>query len=280
MSWILTAAAILGAAQHSSSHLISPAPVDVMVVGTYHFANPGLDLNNAKADDVLKPVRQRELNALARALAEFKPTRIMVERVAKTPDLVDRNYTTFSIADLAKDRDERVQIGYRLAKLVGHSQVYAIDEQPAAGEPDYFPFDEVAKTAGDLGQKTLLDGLMAKGAAATRQIEELQAKRTIAGVLADRNDAHTTAGEQAMYYEILAIGDTDRQPGADLNAMWYLRNAKIFAKLARIAKPGDRVLVIYGSGHNYWLRHFASTAAGYRNVDPVPFLEKADAAAP
>lgn len=215
----------------------------------------------------------------AAALAEFRPTKIMIERVAKTPDLIDPNYPSFSVADLSKNRDERVQIGYRLAKLLGHAQVFAIDEQSAAGEPDYFPFGEVAKTVAELGQKALLDGLMAKGAGVTRRIEELQTRHTIAGVLMERNDARTIAEEQAIYYEMLAVGDTDRQPGADLNAMWYLRNAKIFAKLARVARPGDRVLVVYGLGHNYWLRHFASTAAGYRNVDPVPFLAKADTGA-
>ena len=57
--------------------------------------------------------------------------------------------------------------------------------------------------------------------------------------------------------------------------MWYLRNAKIFAKLMTVARPGDRVLIVYGSGHNYWLRHFASTTPGYRNVDPTPYLTRA-----
>lgn len=59
--------------------------------------------------------------------------------------------------------------------------------------------------------------------------------------------------------------------------MWCLRNAKILAKLQQVAKPGDRILVVYGMGHNYWLRHFAKTVRGYRNVDPTPYLEKADA---
>ncbi len=54
--------------------------------------------------------------------------------------------------------------------------------------------------------------------------------------------------------------------------MWYLRNAKMFGKLTNIAKPGDRVLVVVGSGHAYWLRHFAGSTPGFRTVDPVPFL--------
>jgi hypothetical protein len=79
------------------------------------------------------------------------------------------------------------------------------------------------------------------------------------------------------YYGILTIGDKDNQAGADLNAAWYLRNAKIFGKLMQVAKPGAkepaRVLVVYGGGHGFWLRHFASYTPGYRNVDVMPYLK-------
>ena len=40
-------------------------PVQIMVLGTYHFGNPGLDLVNTEADDVLLPKRQAELEKLA-----------------------------------------------------------------------------------------------------------------------------------------------------------------------------------------------------------------------
>ncbi len=55
-----------------------------------------------------------------------------------------------------------------------------------------------------------------------------------------------------------------------------MRNAKIFGKLMQAAKPGDRVLVVFGAGHGYWLRQFAQTTVGYRLVDVVPYLDSAD----
>ncbi len=72
------------------------------MVGTYHFDSPGLDLHNPKVDDVLKPRRQRELDALAEALATFRPTKIMVERVPRPGDLTDAGYAKFTPADLAR----------------------------------------------------------------------------------------------------------------------------------------------------------------------------------
>lgn len=251
------------------------APVEVMVLGTYHMANPGLDLANMKADDVLKPQRQKELEALSAALEEFHPTKIVVERVVTDPKLIDPRYAEFSNADLAKNRDERVQIAYRLAKRMGMTTVYAIDEDPGEGEPDYFPFDKVVDWAKSNGAEPTLDAKMAEVKGEVARIEKLQSEGSIAYVLGNINRADRADQDQSWYYGVLALGDTEKQPGADLNAMWYLRNAKIFAKLMTVTKPGDRVLIVYGSGHNYWLRHFAKTAPGFRNVDPIPYLDKA-----
>jgi hypothetical protein len=58
----------------------------------------------------------------------------------------------------------------------------------------------------------------------------------------------------------------------DLNAAWYHRNAKIFAKLTQIARPGDRVLVVFGSGHAFWLRHLAQNTPGFTLVEPNGYL--------
>ena len=65
------------------------------------------------------------------------------------------------------------------------------------------------------------------------------------------NAPGTPMGGQDLYYSMLKIGDGEDQPGADLNAMWYLRNAKIFAKLVNVGRPGDRVLVVYGAEHSF-----------------------------
>jgi len=254
------------------------APIDVMVLGTYHMDNPGLDLANVKADDVLKPQRQKELEALSAALAEFKPTKIMVERIARTPELLDHRYAEFTAADLGTNRDERYQVAYRLAHRLGMKNVYAIDEDPDAAEPDYFPFGKVVEWAKANGRESQLNAELDKAKGEVAQIEQLQAEGSVAHVLASMNRPEKAEHDQGWYYGVLHYGDTDKQPGAELNAYWYMRNAKIFAKLMTVAKPGDRILVVYGAGHNYWLRHFAKTAPGFVNVDPTPYLQKADAA--
>ncbi len=99
---------------------------------------------------------------------------------------------------------------------------------------------------------------------------------TIAESLLPHNDAERLAAQHDnIYYSMLSIGDGDSQPGAELNAYWYMRNAKMFAKIDMIAEPGDRVLVIVGSGHATWIRHFVQRMPGYQLVEAEPYLRAA-----
>ena len=80
------------------------------------------------------------------------------------------------------------------------------------------------------------------------------------------------ADHQNFYYAHLFSAEKE-QPGAEFYAAWYQRNAKIFAKLTEIAQPGDRVLVVFGSGHAFWLRHFVQNTTGFQLIEPRDYLE-------
>jgi hypothetical protein len=181
-----------------------PEPIEVMVLGSYHFGNPGLDLNNVKADDVLKPGRQKELERLANALAQFQPTKIAVERIARTPALVDHRYADWKPEELTVNRDERSQIAYRLARQLNMATVYAIDEQPGDGEPDYFPFGKVEEWAKKNGQDAALNAALGEGKKEVERIERWQAEGSIAHVLLNINRPSRAQVDQGWYYRVLA----------------------------------------------------------------------------
>ena len=270
MLMILAAAAAIAAAPTPP-----PAPVQVMVLGTYHFGNPGRDKVNVYVDDVTTPRRQRELEALADAIATFRPTRVMVEVQRPGPTYDVSDFAAFSPTLLRTDRNETTQIGYRIAARAGLRSVQGIDEQPGKGEPDYFPIGRVEAYAKAHGEQAFLDVAFATVQASAHQFEAEQATTSIPRMLIRYNAPSTPMAGQDLYYSLLRFGDGDDQPGADLNAMWYLRNAKIFAKLVNVAKPGDRILVVYGAGPGYWLRHFAATTPGYSSLDVRPYLQRA-----
>ncbi|WP_332638781.1 DUF5694 domain-containing protein [Brevundimonas sp.] len=250
-----------------------PAPIEVMVLGTYHMGNPGNDLHNARIDPVTTPGKQVQLEAVAEGLSRFRPTAVAVERIARDQStLLDHRYPDFTPADLLTNADERVQIGYRLAHRLGLERVYGIDEQDREGQPSYFPFEAVqawAEANGDGGRLGAMHGEIASMLA---DLEQRQATETVGQLLTRINRPERVQWDQGFYARLMAFGAADDQPGAILNARWYARNAQIFARLLQVARPGDRIVVIYGSGHNYWLRQMVETTPGFRLVQPGDYL--------
>jgi len=61
----------------------------LLVLGTSHLDNPGLDVVNNKVDDVLAPARQAEITAVVEQLATYRPTHIAVEWPIKKQAALD-----------------------------------------------------------------------------------------------------------------------------------------------------------------------------------------------
>lgn len=245
--------------------------IKVMVLGTYHMANPGNDIHNANVDDVTTPEKQKQLEDVARRLAKFKPTKIALEGDATTDDFTSAKYHSFTPEDLKTNRDERIQVGYRLAYKLAHKDVYLIDE--SSDLIDYFPYGKVLEYVEEKGETPALEALNAKIAAKVKAFNDAQSKKTVAQLLAQMNDPEAVRSEHnGFHYGLLNFADLKSQPGAELNAYWYMRNAKIFSKLIQVAEPGDRIIVVFGAGHAFWLRHFAENTPGFELVEPNDYL--------
>ena len=273
-AFVLSALAVISfsPALHSQPKVKAAAPIEVMIVGAYHMGNPGRDVNNVKVDSVLTADKQKQLVDVANRLAKFKPNKVAVEMTANRPDMTTTDFDKFTPDSLKSDANEITQIAYRLAHQLGHKVVYAIDEQSET--IDYFPYDKVETFAKANQQEALLAGGQTWGTRITAEFEKAQKTSSVRELLINLNAPQRAKEEmESFYYPALTIGDSKNQPGAELNAGWYQRNAKIFAKLNLAAKPGDKILVVYGAGHNYWLRHFVSQMPGYKLVDVNNYLK-------
>lgn len=249
----------------------SPEPIKVMVVGSYHFDNPGMDLNNARIAPVTTPEKQAELEAISNRLMAFAPTAVAVERIARDPaTLLDHVYPSFEIEQLKTQPDERFQIGYRLAAKIGNGRVYAIDE--LSDTRDYFPFEPVMEWWNANGQTEAFAKINAPIAASMAELESRQFVDSIGDILADMNSPQATQTDAGFYFTVLTAGDGQSQPGAALAAGWFERNARIVAKLMSVAQPGDRIVVVYGAGHNYWLQQLIANTPGFELEEASPYL--------
>ena len=263
--------ACMMAVASSASPAEPAAPIEVMVLGTYHFSG-GADVANVAAVDVRTPQRQKELENVAAAVAAFRPTAVVVERETAAPDYIDPNYAAFKPSVLKEKTSEREQLGYRIARLAKVARVYGIDEQPSAGEPDYFPFGKLQAAAEKNGAGAKLNALIADAQTLVSRESEKFRTMTMAQALLETNTGPLS--DDSFYFGLSAFDRGEDQPGAELQAFWFMRNAKIFSKIMQVAKPGDRILVVYGAGHKAWLEQFARKTPGFSSVDPAPFLRR------
>lgn len=246
-----------------SARAADAAKTQVMLIGTYHFSNPGQDLNNVKAVDVLAPERQREIGKVVTSLAKFAPTQVAVEWPAQT---VQERYPKYLAGQMQDSRNEVAQLGFRLARERGLQTVHGLDVE---GD---FPFEAVMAWAEKHGRKAEIDALMAMGAKEVEHISSLQDQTTIGGVLRDMNSSTAIDRANSFYPPMLTMGSGDDQPGVKLLSAWGERNLAICARLLQAVKPGDRVVVFYGQGHIYLLRQCLREQSGVELVDPTSYL--------
>ncbi|WP_017932422.1 DUF5694 domain-containing protein [Robiginitomaculum antarcticum] len=247
--------------------------IQVMVLGAYHFDNPGRDVFNVEVGSVLTPERQAEIEGMSACLLTFNPTKIAIERDGEGDSVIDAGYLKFTPDMLSTNANEITQIGYRLAYMSGHDTVYAIDEQPEGDDPDYFPYQTVTDHITATGQDEAFAKFNAGFGAEIQKFSDSQSTQTIPGLMLDVNDGFLSSPD--FYFHIMDFDIGETQPAAELNAYYYMRNAKIVSKLRDAAQPGDRIIIVYGAGHKYFLDTIIAATPGYESVDPVPYLKKA-----
>ena len=251
-----------GARQKKGAAPASRKP-HVLILGTYHMGNPGKDVLNVKADDVLAPRRQREIAAVVALLRRFRPTKIAIESTPGNTKYAER-YERYVRGEYEPARDEVEQIAFRLAKGSGHAQLYPVDWK------NDFDFGSVKGFAEANGQAGLIEAAMLTARAQVAETDRLMRGGTVRQVLRAINSERNIRESHRPYLTLARVGEGERYAGADLAAGWYERNLKIFVNITRITdSPDDRVLVIFGSGHAPLLRHFVEESGDY-------VLEKVD----
>lgn len=229
--------------------LMATAPKPhIMILGTYHMGNPGLDIANVKSDDVLVPKRQAEIAEVIAILKKFKPTKIAVEAPLNDPG-VQQRFQEYRMGKFELRRNEIDQFGFRLAKEMGHAKIYPVDVK---GE---FPFEAVMKLGAKMGKQADIDAAMKTMQGEVAKIDHWIQTGTVLDTLRMMNAKSSVEGGQGLYMKLGQFATSDNYAGPDLLAEWYKRNIRISANInALIDSPSERILVIYGAGHLYWLQ--------------------------
>jgi hypothetical protein len=264
---LAAAAMVAGPAGAAADAAAKP---ELLILGSAHFGNPGRDVANTHVGDVTTPERQREIEAVVARLAAFRPTRVAVEWPADAQARLDQRYADYRAGRYTLSANETDQIGLRLAVRLGLPRVDAIDwlKEPPGADADYdFPAWAAAHGRGADWQAHVREG-QARADAEGR----LMVCTPVSAWLRRLNTPDYRRRDQRFYYDIATLGDDAANPGANWVGAWYARNLRILDKLRLIARPGDRIVVVYGAGHGFLLDQMAHESGAFDVADTLRYL--------
>ncbi|MCB2406717.1 DUF5694 domain-containing protein [Hymenobacter lucidus] len=251
-------------------------PAELLLLGTFHFHNPGADIVKTKSFDVLAPKAQAELETMTGRLSQWHPDKVFVEwdwsKQAELDALyqlyLGSQYEQAIQAKYAKPsqrdfylKNEIVQLAFRTAKKAGLSRVYAFDYLKAT-----FPYDSVQKAMQQAHQDVLIQRL----GETFNKVEADQNRKlstfTLTQLLLDFNTPSSINENKGAYLDLFnKAGSIESFAGPWLVSEWYRRNLYMYSVVQKTVEPTDqRVLVLAGAAHTAMMREFAQYDSRFR----------------
>ncbi|HUP46161.1 MAG TPA: DUF5694 domain-containing protein [Thermoanaerobaculia bacterium] len=198
-------------------------------------------------------------------LKKFNPNKVAVEWPSDRQADLNQRYAGYRAGEHRAERNETYQIGFRLADLQALPAVHAIDVKGdmdvgavmAWAQKNDPAFLRLFQTA----MKDVIGPLM-----------KMQKEAPIGKTLRMMNDPAFIERGNELYFEMARVGDAANPVGAEQVGIWYARNIRIFANLARLARPGDRIVVVIGQGHVALLQYLIEGMPGMTVVGANGYL--------
>jgi hypothetical protein len=249
----------------------------VMTLGTFHFNFPNLDATQIKDKDqidVMAPHYQKEIEAIVAKIALFKPTMIVIERQPVEQRLTDSTFSQYSQNRYQLKRAEEEQIGFRLAKQLGLTKLYCVDEWGNFTER----INRIVTGEDSLEAQRFEDFFSKNPDSSKRFINTPDFKEGgVLTALRQLNDEVAIKKDLGNYLIGLFKYESKEHDftGVDFETgRWFSRNLKIFRNIQRIsASSSDRILVIYGAGHLNILNYLFDCSPEYTRVTTNDFLK-------
>ena len=248
----------------------------LMLLGTFHFQPRHLDRHKSQfTPDVLSDEYQVGIAEVADRLASFQPTKVAIERTADQQAEIDREYGAYLRDEFTLPADEVYQLGFRLAKRLGHSGVHCVN----AWDRHYEPQVDVEAYAREHGQKHLLTQWWPRFERWYEHLDRLMTQITLRELLLGFNSEEAVLKNHGpSMVDWFRVGVGDDYPGVDRVTGWDNRNLRIFANIQRITEsPDERILLVIGAGHLPILRHCALASPEYELVELHDYLQPRDA---
>ena len=243
-----------------------PIP-EIAFLGTFHFAG-STDAIALKVEDIETEKRQAEIKEMVDNLADYKPTKVLLEYPYGNKKL-DSLYQQYLKGEHKLSINESQQIGFRLAKKMGHNKVYAVDERMDIG------FDELNKYLQENNEMHRMQELMEfLNTEVLQKMQQNYDSKTMSEFLVYMNQDEMDRSNRGLYLEYLnEIGTAENPVGVKMLSKWWERNFRIMRNIDEITDPNDRIFVLFGQGHTSLFKDFYKDRTDVKMVDITEYLD-------
>lgn len=238
----------------------------VMLLGVFHFANPGRDVVKTDQINVMTDENQAYLEALSDKLSEYNPTVVLLEFTPDREPEMQERFRQYVDGNYQLSSNEVYQLGFRIAARSDAETIHGYDETNTQWQAEpLFEYLEDIDTSTGAKMSAVYEEL-------TTADQKAHASLSLQELLVRANDAERDAQNRALYLMTNHVGEGQNFVGADATASWWHRNFRMYALVQRHARPGERVLVIGGQGHIAILRQLLADDREREAIDIGPYL--------
>lgn len=242
----------------------------ILLIGSFHFENPGLDVAKVNTFNVMTDKSQKELESITDKIKKFGPDKIFVEWDYKKQDKLDKFYAKNTNSLLREKANEIVQLALRAAKKLGHKQLFAIDYNQTN-----FPYDSLLTGMKEANQLDLLKRNEVLMADYEKLQNEKNSKYTLTKLLLDLNSKKSIAEDLEWYIGTAnRAGKNDNFVGSYLVSEWYRRNLYMYSLVQKLTDAKDtKVVVLLGASHAAMIREFIKYDPNFEIIELETILK-------
>lgn len=242
-------------------------PARVLLMGTFHFNSPGLDVVKTAQINVMDETSQAYLEKLSARIAATQPTGVLLEFSPANHEKINAEYQKYLAGNFELPVNEIYQLGFRVAKLAGLQEVHSFDEREVQWQGQRL-MDHLSSE-----EPGLMAELQQKIAKISAETETDHRTLSLQQLLIKNNQPEYDQMNMDFYLYTNAVGAGDGFVGADATASWWHRNFRMYAKIQQQAKPGARLFVLGGQGHTAILRQLLTTDSQLTEEPILPVLQ-------
>lgn len=229
----------------------------VLTLGVFHFdrSRDGSDVVASNHIDITTDQNQMELDSLIQKLVLYNPSKIAVEWRPEYQNWMDSLYMEYIAGNYVLGKNEAFQIGFKLAKILGHEKVYCVDNNPPLPE-SLNEIDDWEAYADSLGHLELWQSFDQENLRYNTYMDTIQKHLNVTDYLLLINSKENSIRNKQLWTTgLVNVGYLDKYVGADLLGRWYRRNARIYANSKNLVSPTttENLLIIYGGAHKWIL---------------------------